>query len=52
MTGHVKIDCAKAEDRDALVAILARNGYTVRQGQEKRSQWSVYTYYVEFWKGE
>jgi hypothetical protein len=28
-------------DRDAVVAILARNGYTVRQGKEKRGNKSV-----------
>jgi len=38
MTDHIKITCAGAEDRDALVAVLARNGYTVRQGREKRGK--------------
>lgn len=27
--------CIKAEDRDQVIVILARNGYTVRQGKEK-----------------
>ncbi len=44
-----KIDCAGAPDRDALVAILARNGYTVRQGKEKRGKSNTYTYFVEYW---
>lgn len=26
---------SKAEDRDQVIVILARNGYTVRQGKEK-----------------
>lgn len=36
------------QDRDAVVTILARNGYTVRQGKEKRGK--TYDKYVEFWK--
>jgi hypothetical protein len=39
-----------AADRDAMVAILARNGYTVRQGKEKAG--NRYRHYVEFWKEE
>ena len=50
MNGCYKIDCAKAADRDELVRILAANGYTVRQGREKRGKSSVYTYFVEYWK--
>lgn len=50
MTERSKIDCAKEADRDALVTILARNGYTVRQGREKRGKSSSYTYYIEYWK--
>lgn len=38
------------QDRDAVVTILARNGYTVRQGKEKRGK--TYEKYVEFWKEE
>jgi len=45
-----KIDCASAADRDVLVTILARNGYTVRQGREKRTKANTYTYFVEYWK--
>lgn len=35
-------------DRDAMVTILARNGYTVRQGREKSGK--TYKYFVEYWK--
>lgn len=31
----MKLYVTKAEDRDLMVMILARNGYTVRQGREK-----------------
>lgn len=50
MPEREKIDCASATDRDALVAILARNGYTVRQGREKRGTAKSYTHFVEYWK--
>lgn len=50
MTNRIKIDCAKESDRDTLVSILARNGYTVRQCREKRGKSNSYTHYVEFWK--
>lgn len=50
MEGRIKIDCASAGDRDTLVTILARNGYTVRQGREKRTKGNSYTYFVEYWK--
>lgn len=43
-----KIYCAKAEDRDSLVVILARNGYTVRQGKEKSGKGTSYVYFVEY----
>lgn len=33
----MKLYISKAEDRDAVVVILARNGYTVRQGKEKQT---------------
>lgn len=36
------------QDRDAVVTVLARNGYTVRQGKEKKGK--TYEKYVEFWK--
>lgn len=47
---RIKVDCEGKADRDTLVTILARNGYTVRQGREKRGKSSSYTYYVEYWK--
>ena len=31
----MKLYVTKADDRDSMVVILARNGYTVRQGTEK-----------------
>lgn len=43
----MKIKCANAADRDTLVVILARNGYTVRQGREKRPGDKAFTHYVE-----
>lgn len=46
-----RLEIEKAEDRDAVVVILARNGYTVRQVKEKVGKNTRYTYYVEFWKG-
>ena len=33
----MKIYIANAADRDAVIVILARNGYTVRQGSEKKA---------------
>lgn len=36
------------QDRDAVVTILARNGYTVRQSKEKVGK--TYAKYVECWK--
>ncbi len=31
----MKLRVSKPEDRDQIIMILARNGYTVRQGKEK-----------------
>lgn len=50
-TAITRVDIEKAEDRDIMVTILARNGYTVRQAKEKLGKNTRYTYYVEFWKG-
>lgn len=50
MEERYKIDCENKADRDQLVCILARNGYTVRQGREKKGKSSTYAYYVEYWK--
>lgn len=49
MDEKVKIDCSTQADRDTLVSILARNGYTVRQGREKRGKTNSYTHFVEYW---
>lgn len=46
----MKIYVEQSADRDAMVTILARNGYTVRQGKEK--QGSKYLRFVEYWKGD
>ena len=43
-----KVYIGLPQDRDAVVTILARNGYTVRQGKEKVGK--AYVKYVEFWK--
>lgn len=45
---RTKIYIGLPQDRDAVVTVLARNGYTVRQGKEKRGK--SYDKYVEFWK--
>lgn len=47
----VKVEIEKAEDRDTMLMILGRNGYTVRQVREKVGKNTRYTYSVEFWKG-
>lgn len=43
----MKLKVSKAEDRDAVIVILARNGYTVRQGKEKKPGDKTYSYFVE-----
>lgn len=43
----MKYKIAKPEDRDAMIVILARNGYTVRQGKEKKPGDKVATAFVE-----
>lgn len=48
MMSPVRIYICLPQDRDAAVMILARNGYTVRQGKEKRGK--TYEKYVEYWK--
>lgn len=44
----VKIYVDAPQDRDSVVMIMAKNGYTVRQGREKAGK--RYIKYVEFWK--
>ena len=43
----MKLRVAKPEDRDQLIVILARNGYTVRQGKEKKPGDKTTTSFVE-----
>lgn len=43
----MKIKVASAADRDQMVVILARNGYTVRQGKEKPAGQTKVVTYVE-----
>ena len=43
----MKIVVSKAEDRDTMVVILERNGYTVRQVKEKKLGDKTYSYFVE-----
>lgn len=43
-----RIYVAAPGDRDAVVAVLARNGYTVRQGREKCGK--AYKYFVEYFR--
>lgn len=43
----MKLYITKAEDRDAVLVILGRNGYTVRQGKEKRPETRRTVSYVE-----
>lgn len=43
----MKILVSKVEDRDTMVVILARNGYTVRQVKEKKPGDKTYSYFVE-----
>ena len=44
----VRVYIAAPADRDAVVAVLARNGYTVRQGREKSGK--SYKWFVEYYK--
>lgn len=43
----MKLKIAKPDDRDDVVVILARNGYTVRQGKEKPPGEKTLVHYVE-----
>lgn len=44
----MKLYISLPQDRDAVVTVLARNGYTVRQGKEKQGKTVVK--FVECWK--
>lgn len=50
MNDHILVECLKEIDRDELVMILARNGYTVKQTKKKIGTSTRYTYFIEFWK--
>lgn len=50
MSEKSRVDCYSAADREALAVILVKNGYTVRQGREKRGKSSMYTWFIEFWR--
>ncbi len=50
MPEHQKIFIETKQDREAVILVLARNGYTVRQGRTKTGKSNNYTYYVEYWK--
>ena len=52
MSEHFKIDCNLVDDRRAIAAILAYNGYVVRMGKEKRGGKSAQIYFVEYWRPE
>ncbi len=43
----MKLTISKPDDRDAVIVILARNGYTVRQGREKKPGDKVAVSFVE-----
>lgn len=45
------IHITKPDDRESVIVILARNGYTVRQGREKDRGTGKVVAFVEFWKG-
>lgn len=47
----MKLRVSKPEDRDAMIVILARNGYTVRQGEEKKPGDKAATSFVEVVEG-
>lgn len=44
-----KIYVTKPADREATITILARNGYTVREGKEKNHN-NRTVYFVEYWE--
>ena len=49
----MKIDINREDDRLTVAAILVKNGYTVRQGKERRTPTArVNTYYIEAEKDE
>lgn len=49
-TVHQRILYTRAEEREALVVILTRNGYTVRTGKEPKQGQKAGALYVEYWR--
>ena len=47
-----KLHITKPDDRESVIVILARNGYTVRQGREKDHGTGKTVSYVEYWSSE
>lgn len=47
---HQLIKCEGPADRDALVVILVKNGYTVRHHREKVGKSNSYKHYIEYWE--
>ena len=47
----MKLYITKAEDRDTVLMVLGRNGYTVRQGKEKDPKTGKTVSYVEVIEG-
>lgn len=45
-----RIHITKPDDRESVIVILARNGYTVRQGREKDSKTGKTVAFVEYWR--
>ena len=43
----MKLYISKPDDRDAVIVVLARNGYTVRQRKEKKPGEKTCSYFVE-----
>lgn len=47
-----RILITKPDDRESVIVILARNGYTVRQGRVKDHGTGKTVAFVEFWREE
>lgn len=45
-----KLLITKPDDRESVIVILARNGYTVRQGRAKDCSPGKAVAFVEFWR--
>ena len=47
----MKLYISKSDDRDAVIVILARNGYTVRQGTEKNESGKKFSFVEVYGNG-